>query len=264
MQAAETEVLGRTISFAVGGEGAGEVLFIHGFGADRSTWMFTLQTVAGLARTVALDLPGHGRSGTDVGTGDLPFLADVVRAFMDKVGLTRPHLVGHSLGGAVALEIASREPHRVAGLTLAAPAGFGDRINREFTDVFPHLADSESAARTLALLVARPAMISPRMIDDVLAYLARPGVRAALTTIAETVFPEGRQRYRYEDRIAALGMPIQIVWGRDDHVLLPWTDGPATIPVHIMPAAGHLAHMEVPQRFNRILMAALERQSVSG
>lgn len=264
MQAAETQLLGRTIGFAAGGEGTPEVLFIHGFGSDRSTWMFSLQTVAGLARTVALDLPGHGRSSTDVGSGDLPFLADIVRTFMDEVGLARPHLVGHSLGGAIALEIADREPGRVAAVTLVAPAGFADVINREFTGAFPRLTDPESAARTLALLVARPAMISPRMIGDVLSYLARPGVRGALTTIAETVFPEGRQRYRYDDRIAALRMPVQIVWGRDDHVLLPWTASPDTVPVHILPGAGHLAHMEMPQRFNRLLIAALEKQSVSG
>src|SRR5262249_40999880 len=160
--------------------------------------------------------------------------------FMDAVGLAKPHLVGHSLGGAIALEIAFRDNSRVAGLTLAAPAGFDDRINRAFTDAFPNLAEPDSAAKTLALLVARPSMISPRMIGDVLAYLDRPGIRAALARIATTVFPEGRQRYRYDERVAAIGVPVEIVWGRDDHVLLPWTGAPETVPVHILPGAGHL------------------------
>src|SRR6187455_453149 len=108
MRSAETEILGRTISFIAGGEGSRDVLFIHGFGADRSTWMFTLPAVAAVARVVAVDLPGHGRSSTDVGSGDVPLLADIVRAFMDGMGLTRPHVVAHSLGAAIALEIASR------------------------------------------------------------------------------------------------------------------------------------------------------------
>ena len=206
---------------------------------------------------VALDLPGHGRSSTDVGAGDVPFLADLVRACMAALGLARPHLVAHSLGAAVALEIASRAPDSVRGLSLFAPAGLGDSISREFIDAFPRLSDAATAAETLALLVARPAMISAQMIDDVLEYLARPGVRAALTKVAEAVFPDGKQRYRYDDRIGALGIPVEIFWGREDRVLSPWQGAPATIPVHILPGAGHLAHMELPQRVNRLLVAAL-------
>src|SRR5438477_8164905 len=108
MDSAEVTALGRAIRFTAGGEGSREVLFIHGFGADRSTWMFTLPAVAGVARVVALDLPGHGRSSTDVGSGDVPFLADLVRAFMDETGLANPHLIGHSLGAAIGLEIVAR------------------------------------------------------------------------------------------------------------------------------------------------------------
>ena len=90
------------------------------------------------------------------------------------MGLTRPHVVAHSLGAAIALEIASREPGRVRALSLFAPAGLGDSINREFIDAFPRLSDAGTAAETLALLVARPAMISAQMIDDVLVASGAP------------------------------------------------------------------------------------------
>jgi pyruvate dehydrogenase E2 component (dihydrolipoamide acetyltransferase) len=262
LHTAEIEALGRTISFVSGGAGSRDVLFIHGFGADRSTWMFTLAAVAAVARVFALDLPGHGRSSPDVGSADVPFLADVVRAFMDETGLASPHIVGHSLGAAIALEIASRESGRVSALSLIAPAGLGDSINPDFIDAFPGMSDA--AAETLALLVARPAMISAQMIADVLAYLARPGVRTALAKIAETDFPQGRQRYRYDDRIEELPVPLEIIWGREDRVLSPWQNAPATTPLHVLPGAGHLAHMEMPQRVNRLLLAALDRQAKGG
>src|SRR5262245_56906260 len=134
MQVGQTEALGRRISFVAAGSGDREVLFIHGFGADRSTWTFTLRTIANGARVVAVDLPGHGRSSTDVGSGEIPFLADVILAFMDAAGLAGPHIVGHSLGGAIALDLATREPVRVSGLSLIAPAGVTYGINRDIIE----------------------------------------------------------------------------------------------------------------------------------
>jgi pyruvate dehydrogenase E2 component (dihydrolipoamide acetyltransferase) len=259
MHSDEVTALGRTIRFTGGGEGEREVLFVHGFGADRSTWIFTLPAVAGVARVVALDLPGHGRSSPDVGAGDVPFLADLVCAFMDETGLASPHFIGHSLGAAIGLEIATRRPGRVAALSLIAPAGLGATINRAFIDGFPRLSDADATAKMLELLVARPQMISPQMVADVLGYLARPGVRDALMQIAGAAFPDGRQGWRYEDRVEELGIPVEIVWGREDRVLSPWLASPPGIPVEVVPGAGHLVHMEMPQRINRRLVAAVER-----
>ena len=71
----------------------------------------------------ALDLPGHGASSKDVGDGSLTTLADTVVGFLDALGISRAHLVGHSLGGAVVAAVAKAAPDRVASLTLLAPAG---------------------------------------------------------------------------------------------------------------------------------------------
>src|SRR5262249_1761779 len=98
---------GRTLRYLRRGQGRDVVLLIHGFGGDLTNWLFNHEALA-TARTVyALDLPGHGESTKDVGTGTLTELAQVVAAFMDAVGISSAHLVGHSLGGAVALALAA-------------------------------------------------------------------------------------------------------------------------------------------------------------
>jgi pyruvate dehydrogenase E2 component (dihydrolipoamide acetyltransferase) len=102
---------GQKISYAgAGGPGAdGDVvLLIHGYGGDRNSWLFLQEPLAARHRVYALDLPGHGTSGKDVGDGSIGILADAVVAVLDAVGAQTAHLVGHSLGGAVALAVAAR------------------------------------------------------------------------------------------------------------------------------------------------------------
>jgi pyruvate dehydrogenase E2 component (dihydrolipoamide acetyltransferase) len=252
IRAAEISVKGRTISHARGGEGPDHVL-LHGFGADRTTWMFTLPLLAGIGRFFAPDLPGHGGSSLDVGTGDVPFLADIVLDYLDALAIDSAHFVGHSLGGAIALQLASAHPRRVSALTLIAPAGLGDTINRDFIDRFIALGDPEEALATLSLLVARPAMIGAQMARDVLAFVTRPGVGESLRKIADASFPEGRQRYLYRDVIETLDVPVQVVWGGRDRILVPWSSTSPKVPVHVFAEAGHLAHMEVPQKVSRLI-----------
>ena len=256
---ATTTVLGRTIAYASGGRGGRDVLFIHGFGSDRSTWMFNLPAVAEANRVFAIDLPGHGGSSLDVGTGNLQFLTSVVLGFLDQIKIGRAHIVAHSLGGAVALQIAANDPKRVIGLSLIAPAGFSDTINRDFTDAFVSISDVATARATLGLLVARPTMVGAQMVSDALAYVGRPGAAEALGKISSAVFPDGRQHNRFDDRIADLGVPAEIVWGVRDQILMPWRAAPRDIPLHLVENAGHLVHMERPHEVNVLLLRAVAR-----
>src|SRR5229473_512840 len=84
-----------------GGEGI-PVVLVHGFGADLNSWMFTQPALAESRRVVALDLPGHGGSTKEVGAGDAESLTDAVEGALGELGLGRGHLVGHSMGGAIA------------------------------------------------------------------------------------------------------------------------------------------------------------------
>src|SRR5215472_1650887 len=126
------EADGRKISYAGVGDDGQVVLLIHGYGGDRNSWLFVQQPLAEQHRVYALDLPGHGTSSKDVGDGSLPVLAGAVVSVLDAIGADRAHLVGHSLGGAVAIAVAARDPGRIASLTLIAPAGFGAQINAAY------------------------------------------------------------------------------------------------------------------------------------
>jgi pyruvate dehydrogenase E2 component (dihydrolipoamide acetyltransferase) len=249
----EIEVDGRRLRYLELGAGDGvPVLLLHGFGADLNSWMFTQPALAEGRRAIALDLPGHGGSTKDVGAGDADALVEAVDGALVALGVERAHLVGHSMGGAIAARVAARWPQRVASLTLIASAGLGAEINAAFIDGFVRMARRRDAVEVLNLLVHDPALVSRSMIEDVLRYKRIDGVTAALEAIAHAWFAGGKQAVDVRGDIAP---PVQIIWGRDDRII-PVAHAEAlasALPVHILDAAGHLPHMEKSGEVNRLI-----------
>ena len=242
--------------------GATPVLLVHGFGADLNSWMFTQPVLAESRRVVALDLPGHGGSTKEVGAGDAEALAAAVADALDALGLERVHLVGHSMGGAIAIALARNRPERVASLTLIAAAGLGPEINGEFIDGFVRAGRRREAQEVLALLVHDPALVSRAMVEDVLRYKRLDGVAAALNTVARAWFPDGRQALDLRPALGALSVPVQLIWGSDDRII-PLAHAEALagkLPVHILDDAGHLPHMEKSGEVNRLIGRFIEAQ----
>jgi pyruvate dehydrogenase E2 component (dihydrolipoamide acetyltransferase) len=231
------------------------ILFLHGFGADLNTWMFNQPALAERQATVALDLPGHGGSGKEVGSGDAAALMAAVTDFMAAAAIERAHLVGHSLGGALALGLARAEPGRVASLTLIAPAGLGPDINMAFIDGFIRAGRRRETKEALELLVTDRGAISRAMIDEVLKYKRLDGVTAALQAIAAAAFSDGRQLLSLRGALAAASMPRQVIWGRGDRIIpAAHAEGlPADVAVHRIDGAGHLPHMEKSGEVNRLI-----------
>jgi pyruvate dehydrogenase E2 component (dihydrolipoamide acetyltransferase) len=231
------------------------VVLVHGFGADLNSWMFNQPALAETRRAIALDLPGHGGSTKEVGAGNAEALAAAVADALDALGLERVHLVGHSMGGAVALALAGGRPERIASLTLIAAAGLGPDINAAFIDGFVRAQRRRDAQEVLALLVHDPALVSRAMVEDLLRYKRLDGVAAALETIARAWFPDGHQALDLLPALGALSLPVQLIWGRDDRII-PLAHAEALmgkLPVHIVDAAGHLPHMEKSGEVNRLI-----------
>jgi pyruvate dehydrogenase E2 component (dihydrolipoamide acetyltransferase) len=251
-----------------GGGIATPALLIHGFGGDLDGWMFIQPALAADRRVVALDLPGHGGSTKEVGSGDQDSLADAVIAALAALDIDRCHLVGHSLGGAVAALVALRRPEWAASLSLIAPAGLGPEINRGFIDAFLAATRRREAAEALGLLVDDPRLVSRFMVEEVLRYKRLDGVGAALSAIAAAWFPGGRQAVDLGARIAAAPVPVQVVWGRADRIVpVSHAEGLAgRFPVHILDDAGHLPHLERPGEVIRLLRAFMSepRPAASG
>lgn len=253
---ATIEAGGRRLRYLrLGPEGGVPILFIHGFGADINAWMFNQSVLAEHQATYALDLPGHGGSSKEVHGGDAAALVAAVLDFMSVVSIARAHLVGHSLGGALALGLAHAHPDRVASLTLIAPVGLGPEINMAFIDGFIRADKRKEAKEALELLVADPGAVSRTMVDEVLKYKRLDGVAAALRTIAAATFPGGRQIENLRHALATATLPRQVIWGSADRIIpVAHADGlPAAVAVHQLDGAGHLPQMEKSGEVNRLI-----------
>jgi pyruvate dehydrogenase E2 component (dihydrolipoamide acetyltransferase) len=254
------EAGGRRLRYLEMGEGEGPpVLFIHGFGGDLLGWQFNQEALAETHTTYALDLPGHGGSTKDLGGGqaDVGVLAAAVLDFMDAKAIPKAHLVGHSLGGAVALDLALDHADRVASATLICSAALGPEINMTYIDGFMQAKRRKQLQPVLEMLVADPAMVSRDMIEDVLKYKRLDGVDAALNRIAGDSFAGGRQALELTPRLAELKVPVQVIWGREDQILpVRHAEGlPAGVSVSVLDHAGHMVHMEKAAEVNDKLRA---------
>jgi pimeloyl-ACP methyl ester carboxylesterase len=110
--------------------------------------------IGGCRRTLALELPGHGLSSKDVGTGDAA-LFTVIEATLVALDVERVHVVGHSMGGALAVLLAARRPERIATLTLLAPARLRPEINSGFIDAIVRASRGKGCGGGIAVAGAR-------------------------------------------------------------------------------------------------------------
>lgn len=217
----------------LGGEGP-DILFIHGFGADRLGWLAVAPQLFDEASVWAVEYAGHGTAGNDAGDG-AP--ATIAAAIADEIGdrLTRPLVVGHSLGGTLALHLAAEMPEGLAGLVLLAPAALAAGIDDSFIAAIPELDDPDEALDVLRRLVCRKILITPRMAGAVVAGLSPPGRRAALRQIAgalETSAPPPFPPL----------VPFEVIWGSEDEILAP--PDPALPDMQLVDGVGHMPHIE--------------------
>ncbi|KAB8123273.1 acetoin dehydrogenase dihydrolipoyllysine-residue acetyltransferase subunit [Komagataeibacter medellinensis] len=231
------------------------LVLIHGFGGDLKNWMFNHAALAHGRRVIAFDLPGHGGSSKDVGPGTLEFFAGVTIQLLDHLDLPRVHVMGHSLGGGIALTLARMAPQRVASLVLVAPAGMGRQINMDFINGFIEADRVRALQDVLKYLVHDKSLIGRRMADDVLRYKRLDGAEAALRTIAAACFPAGQQADDLRPDIETADMPVSLIWGQVDEIL-PATQAeglPAAITRHMMADTGHMPQLEAATAVNTIV-----------
>ncbi len=241
------------------GDSGPAVILIHGFGGDLGNWLFTQEPLATVAQVYALDLPGHGQSTKALADGSPAALAQVVLNFMTAVAVERAHLVGHSLGGALALQLALVAPTRVLSASLLAPASLGDEINGSYLSGFISGESRRDMKPILQQLVANPELITRQLIDDILKFKRTDGVPEALRMIAAGFVNGDRQQVNLREKLASLAMPVQVIWGKQDQIIsVHQASGlPANVHAHVLEGVGHLVHMEAATQVNAFIKAFL-------
>jgi pyruvate dehydrogenase E2 component (dihydrolipoyllysine-residue acetyltransferase) len=257
------EVGGRKIRYAGAGQDGDVVLLVHGYGGDRNSWLFLQAPLAARHRVYALDLPGHGTSSKDVGDGSVGLLADAVIGVLDAIGAGRAHLVGHSLGGAVAVAAAARDPGRIGSLTLIAPSGFGPAINAGYLRGFADAQTRRELRPVVGQLFSDESLVTRQVVDDLLAYKRLDGVDEALHALLGTLLADDdTQRIGSAAALAETGgaVPVTVVWGTEDRIIpagqAESVPGAAT---HLLDGAGHMPHMERPAEVQAVVEEAISQ-----
>ena len=256
------DVGGRKISYAGAGEDGDVILLVHGYGGDRNSWLFLQEPLAAKYRVYALDLPGHGTSAKDVGDGALGVLADAVTGVLDALGAGRAHLVGHSMGGAVALAVAARDRGRIASLTLIAPFGFGAEINAGYLRGFADAQTRRELKPVVGQLFADESLVTRQLVDDLLAYKRLDGVDEALHALLGTLLDGDDQRGESAAALAATGgaAPVTVVWGRADRIIpAAQAESVPGAVRHVIDGAGHMPQMERPAEVQAAIEETIAR-----
>jgi pimeloyl-ACP methyl ester carboxylesterase len=266
----ETQLHGRRISYLTAGEGP-LLLLIHGIASDSEAWRPALPLLARRATVIAPDLPGHGLSGKAPGDYSLGSLASVLRDLLVKLGHERATLVGHSLGGGVAMQFAYMYPERTERLVLVSSGGLGRTVNvllRAATLPGSELAIAVTIGPITTLGragVAALRRVGLRVTPDLgevgrgFATLADGEGRAAFLDTLRSVVNLRGQRIDASDRLyLSKGMPTLLLWGERDSII---PVGHALRASEQMPGSrlvtfadsGHFPQIDDPHRFAAVV-----------
>lgn len=252
------------------GEAGEPLVFVHGYTGDISDWRYQIPEFLRTHRVLVLDNRGHGRSEApgDRAAYTVEAMAHDVEALVEEVGFDRYHLVGHSMGGAVAQETALRAPGRLLSLTLHDTSHrFGGGARAELMQrwlEYRHRVAEEQGMAAVAELpspVAPPPHMPAERQQETKRRLAAMSVDAFLGAWAGLDAWAGTT-----DRVAEIRLPTLVVYGDLDAAPLVAASQflAATIPgavIEMIPETGHSPQFERPEFFNVALRRHLERNS---
>jgi pimeloyl-ACP methyl ester carboxylesterase len=235
------------------------VVFLHGFGASLYTWRHQIEPVLQAGhRVVAYDNRGFGFSDRpDSGYGNAAY-TDLLVALLDSLRIADAVLVGHSMGGQIAAEVAAVAPGRVRGLVLLDPSGHRGPVRAlALRRLVTPLLTRTAVAAILRFCFADPQRVTAQDIDQYYAPVASPGGRTAIARVLS--------EYRFDTLRGMAGditAPTLVLWGALDHIIefAHVADLANELPraaVSVIRDAGHNPHEEQSLEVNRQLIAYL-------
>jgi pimeloyl-ACP methyl ester carboxylesterase len=255
-----------------------DVLLLHGLGGTRASLFETAAALSHSYRVHAPDLPGFGSSSKPaLGSYNARWFADIILGLMDQLSISKAHVVGNSMGGRVAIEMALQHPERVAALGLLCPAvawvrrGFHPivRLLRPELGLLPHGFRRSTVASQFWNIFYDTDVIDPAvgdlMVDEFRRIYHSAGARYAFLASARNIYleaPFGRQGFY--PRLSALQPPTLFIWGGHDSVVPPafgrhvreWLPSAEQVTIE---ACGHVPQVECAEQTSELLMSFFAR-----
>ena len=262
---------GHELSYVDTGSGP-TLLFIHGILGSQRQWSRLVDRLDDEHRVLVPDLFGHGDSAKPLGDYSLSAHAAALRDLLDHLGIDRVTLVGHSLGGGIAMQFLYLFPERVDRLVLVASGGLGREVN-----VILRSATLPLAEQVLSVVASTPVLSRVEVVGRAAARLGwRPGAdldaiwrgftslgdgesRRAFLATTRAVIDIGGQSISAHDHLESVQpVPILIVWGSKDRMIPAWhaISAQRAVPdcrVELFEGAGHFPHLDDPDRFTSVL-----------
>ncbi|HEX6479011.1 MAG TPA: alpha/beta fold hydrolase [Ktedonobacteraceae bacterium] len=243
---------------------AQHIVFVHGLGGSLTTWSLNLPAFAGQFRICALDLVGAGSSEKPATDYSVPAVTAFLARFLDALGPEWHHvsIIGHSLGGAVALAFAASYPQRVERLVLVDSAGLGREIDPTVLDSMRSEPTVENVRSELTHFFAQSGMVQQALVDQLYQQRLQPGAHEALVATADAAFADGQQQIDLRDTLEGLNIPVLVVWGEVDAVIpVAHVQEGKRVPqgrIEVLMGSGHCPHIERADAFNELVRAFLE------
>ncbi len=264
---------GHELSYVDAGEGP-VVLFIHGILGSQYNWKHLVDRMDDTERVIVPDLFGHGASAKPMGDYSLSSHAATLRDLLDRLEIDTVTLVGHSLGGGIAMQFFYLFPERVERLVLVASGGLGREVSPLLRS-----ATLPGAEQVLGVIASRWVLTRVEAVGRAAAKVGwKPGAdigaiwrgftslgdresRKAFLATTRAVVDPGGQTVSAHDHLAdvvPLPIPIMLVWGSKDRMIPAWhaISAQKSVPearVELFEGAGHFPHLEDPDRFADLL-----------
>ncbi len=218
--------LANDVKLAYIDEGKGEqtIIFIHGLGSYLPAWNKNVEALKFDYRCIAIDLPGYGKSSKNPHSGLMSFYAEVVKQFIDSLGIKNPILAGHSMGGQISMVAALQYPEKIGKLILVDPAGF-ERFNEGQKEWFKGVMTLDAVKKTtadgiltnLAYNFYKLPKEAEFMVTDRIAMRTASDFELYCHAVVQSV--SGMVSQPVIDKLDQISQPALIIFGANDNLI---------------------------------------------
>ncbi len=260
---------GLDLYYETAGEGE-PLLLIGGFGCDHMIWSQVAPALSSRYRIISLDNRGMGQSSPSVRPYTIRDLADDAAALLDALGIEQAHVVGHSMGGQIAQELALARPDLVGSLLLLSSCARCDERNKSLIEqhgMLPASADIKTCALLIMPWLYTNAFYSrPGAIDELLDWILKYPFQPTATELERQ--SRAISAFNATDRIGGINCPTLVMVGEEDILIPPvfsrnLADSIANAELHILPDTGHGLLVESTAAVAGVMLDFLSKRRIT-